>query len=111
MCLLLLVYIYAENNKWDDSWFHIPVKYNITSLLKDDNEEDVGPDKPAVQANDTFIKNGKTSKKNSELKGGNANDSVVANNSPPRATAAKTSKEVEKHRRHDAEEFRKKGNK
>ncbi len=116
MCLLLLVYIYAENNKWDDSWFHIPVKYNITSLLKDDDEEDVGPDKPAVQANDTFIKNGKTSKKDLELKGGNANKSVVANtipgvdNSPPRVTAAKTSKEVEKHRRHDAEEFRKKGN-
>ena len=104
MCLLLLVYIYAENNKWD-SWFHIPVKYNITSLLEDDKEDDVGPGKPAVQADDTFITNGKTSKKDSELKGGNANDSVAAktipgvDNSTPRATVAKTSKEVEKHRR------------
>lgn len=100
MCLLLLVYIYTENNKWDDSWFHIPVKYNITSLLEDGFQEDESPGKPAIQADDTFVKNGKTSKKDSEVKDDTAKDVVVANSIPgvddTHSTATKTTKEIEK---------------
>lgn len=51
MGLLLLAYIYAENTKWDDSWFRIPTMYNISALLED----------PAVE--DTTVKKGKASKK------------------------------------------------
>jgi hypothetical protein len=111
MCLLLLVYIYAENNKWDDSWFHIPVKYNITSLLEDGNEDNTGPG--PINAGDTTGKDGKTSKKD-----GNANESVVedaipgADGSPPRTKAAKNTKEDEKETVGKTQKnFDKKGNK
>jgi len=59
MCLLLLAYIYAENTKWDDSWFRMPTSYNISSLLEGDMDDDstLGP---VIDINE---KKGKTSKK------------------------------------------------
>ena len=58
MCLLLLAYIYAENTKWDDSWFRMPTSYNISSLLEDmDDGSTLGP------VIETKEKKGKTSKK------------------------------------------------
>ena len=58
MCLLLLAYVYAENTKWDDSWFRMPTSYNISSLLEDmDDDSTLGP------VIETKEKKGKTSKK------------------------------------------------
>eukprot|EP01083_Nonionella_stella_P206241 750306_1 len=60
MCLLLLAYIYAENTKWDDSWFRMPTSYNISSLLEEgmDDDSTLGP-----VIDTTTEKKGKTSKK------------------------------------------------
>ena len=59
MCLLLLAYVYAENTKWDDSWFRMPTSYNISSLLEDmDDDSTLGP-----VIDDINEKKGKTSKK------------------------------------------------
>ena len=40
MFLLLLVFVYAENTKWDDSWFRTPTKYNISALLEEGMDDD-----------------------------------------------------------------------
>eukprot|EP00956_Cyclotella_meneghiniana_P043124 scaffold253581_cov43-Cyclotella_meneghiniana.AAC.2 len=39
MGLLLLAFIYAENTKWTDSWYRVPVTYNISGLLEADDDE------------------------------------------------------------------------
>ena len=90
---LLLVYLYVEHYKWDDTLFHLPTKYNITALLEDGITDNAGsgPNMPAIHADDTAIKNGKTSKKDSEpnaVPGGDENPSL--------AKAAKVSKGDEK---------------
>mmetsp|Transcript_11893 Transcript_11893/g.21446 ORF Transcript_11893/g.21446 Transcript_11893/m.21446 type:complete len:409 (-) Transcript_11893:271-1497(-) len=61
MVLLLLAYIYAENTKWDDTWFHTPRKYNISALLEDGMEDDIKLG-PAVDVADIPVKKTKTSK-------------------------------------------------
>jgi len=68
MALLLLAYLYADNTKWDDSWFKTPTKYNISALLEEDMNNDaiIGPGKPSEPidvVNTTATKNTKTAKK------------------------------------------------
>ncbi len=47
MGLLLLAYIYANNTDWDDEIFDPPIRYNITSLLEDEKDDDMTQDRKA----------------------------------------------------------------
>ncbi|KAL7543313.1 hypothetical protein ACHAXR_012622 [Thalassiosira sp. AJA248-18] len=83
MGLLLLAFVYAENTKWDDTWFKTPNKYNISALLEEGSMDDnqvIDPGKPsaAVEVADTTVKKGKTSKKKSDtVDDGNVNKLVT----------------------------------
>mmetsp|Transcript_39430 Transcript_39430/g.94839 ORF Transcript_39430/g.94839 Transcript_39430/m.94839 type:complete len:983 (+) Transcript_39430:38-2986(+) len=107
--ILLLAYIYAENTKWDDSWFNAPPKYNISALLEGGADDDItvlGPRKPSATAeeeNATYTKKGKTSKeekpkladdgKIKELGGAEAGATPAVGSPPKIAKTAKVAKE------------------
>lgn len=63
--LLLLAYIYADNTDWDDTWFHAPTRYNISSLLEEGTDDYVTVDrkgKTKKNAEDDSAKASKTAK-------------------------------------------------
>ena len=90
MGILLLAFIYAENTNWDDSWYRVPTKYNVTELLNADDDQIIALKPKIKEKKPKAAKNNiKTDNEVVEKKGKTAKNDVKESDEESKEKASK----------------------